>query len=293
LFRAFGLNVDSDLENQSLDYGARVLDVEIRLGKVPETLPNAHHMGPIYQVAPASFLLKLHKIARYLVLNGSQICIEPEPEASPDAVRLFLFGSVFGALLHQRGLLPLHGSAIQTRRGAVVIAGASGSGKSTIACAFSRRGYSVLTDEIAAIETGDSPVVLPGHPFLLLWADALRRMKLESAPLAHVRPGLEKFILPLGERFAKDPMPLHAIYVIEPTNFELSGPVPVKGLRKIETLIQNTYRPRFVEHMKLEQEHIKQITSVAERVPVARISRPRHGFAVEQLVDLLERHLDL
>ena len=95
--------------------------------------------GVLYQSAPRQFLLKISRVARYLVSDGNEIIVDPEPDADLSAIRLFLFGSAFGALLHQRGILPLHGSAIVTSRGAVVFAGVSGSGKSALACAFHRQ----------------------------------------------------------------------------------------------------------------------------------------------------------
>lgn len=47
-------------------------------------------------------------------------------------------------LLYQRGILPLHGSTIETPQGAVMFAGVSGSGKSTLAASFHAHGYAVL-----------------------------------------------------------------------------------------------------------------------------------------------------
>jgi hypothetical protein len=107
------------------------------LGPVPQALDDAKKKGVLYQISPDRFLLGLGKIARYLVSEGREIVIERVPGGSDDAVRVFLFGSVFGALLHQRGVLPLHGSAVMPSRGATIFAGPSGSGKSMLAAAAS------------------------------------------------------------------------------------------------------------------------------------------------------------
>jgi len=285
---AFGLRICSEIECEQLLPGAGQADVEIRLGHVPDSLESATPQGILYQCVTGKLLLNIDRVARYLVSDGNEILIHPAPDADLDAIRLFLFGSAFGALLHQRGILPLHGSAIITPRGAVVFAGLSGCGKSTIACAFHRKGYPVLADDLCAIDTGDSVRVMPGNPFLMLWADALQQMGLDRHGLRPARSELEKYILPLGEGFSTEAAPVHALYIIEATNSDLSAPTSIKGLRKIEALARSTYRPHFVEDMNLEGGHLRRITALAKRVAVRQINRPRSPSRLHELVDLLE-----
>ena len=263
----------------------------ICLGRVPDSLPVPVAHGVLYQVNARQFLLNIDCVARYLVSDGCEILIEPFPDADFDTIKLFLVGPVFGALLHQRGVLLLHASAIVSRSGAVVFAGLSGAGKSTLACAFHRKGYPVLTDDLCAISTGGSLLVAPGNPFLMLWADAIQGLEfgLDRPALRPARPNIEKYVLPLRDGFATEAAPLHAVYILEPSNSLLQGPTPIKGLAKIEALTRNTYRPRFVEQMSHEGNYLRQIAEVASRARVGRINWPRGSFQVDELTDLLER----
>ena len=287
-YNAFGLGICSEIEFDQLVPGAGKADVVVRLGQVPDRLKSPTGQGVLYQTVARQFLLNIDGVARFLVSNGSEILIDPAPNTDADTIRLFLFGSVFGALLHQRGVLLLHASAIVAPAGAVVFAGSSGCGKSTLACAFHQKGYLILADELCAIGTGVSLPVSPGNPFLMLWADALQRLGLDRLGLRAVRPNLEKYILPLGDDFATEATPLHAVYILEASNSRLSAPTPIKGLKKIEALTGTTYRPRFVEHMKHEGEHLRQITEVASRARVARVNRPHGSLQVDELVDLIQ-----
>src|SRR5271165_534370 len=106
-------------------------DVTIRAGSVSETLDQPYAVGVLYRAAPGRFLLSIPGIARYLALDGRMIVIDRAAGADDADVRVFLLASVFGALLHQRGVLPLHGSAVAAGPGAVLFLGASVSGKST------------------------------------------------------------------------------------------------------------------------------------------------------------------
>ena len=62
--------------------------------------------------------MNLSLVGRNLALWTKYRGIDPEndftaPGASSRNVRVFLLGSAFGALLHQRGLLPLHANAVE------------------------------------------------------------------------------------------------------------------------------------------------------------------------------------
>ncbi len=57
-----------------------------------------------------------------------------------DDVRLFLLGSVMGAVLHYRGVTPLHGNGFVHEGGAVLVLGNMGVGKSTLAAALVKKG---------------------------------------------------------------------------------------------------------------------------------------------------------
>ncbi|TGV75989.1 serine kinase, partial [Mesorhizobium sp. M2D.F.Ca.ET.145.01.1.1] len=90
-------------------------------------------------------------------------------------------------LLHQRGLLVLHASAIAvTGRGAIFM-GDKGAGKSTTASALIRAGHDLLTDDVVALDLANpnQPMIVPGFPQIKLAADAAAAISLGQA---QVRP---------------------------------------------------------------------------------------------------------
>ncbi len=292
LFRAWGLTITSCMDlPEFLPGSANPPDVDVCYGTVPDTLDDVHVRGVRFQVGPGRFLLTVDGIARYLVADGREIRIQKEAEAEGDAVRLFLQGSAFSALLHQRGALPLHAAAIRANGRAVLFCGASGVGKSTLAGAFFKRGYPVLADDICAVSPdGDNgPMVLPGFPRITLWADATRKLGEDPACLPKVRRNLEKYGLPLKGGFCSEPTPLDRIYLLNTINTDRFEMAPVQGMEKAYELVKNTYRFRFLDGPGRKAEHFKHCSTAGRHAVIRRVARPQNGFRIDELADLIER----
>lgn len=262
-------------------------DVDVRLGFAPERLRDPVLSGVFYQGTSDRFLLNFDGVARYLVSKGREVVVEVAPGAEPAMVRLLLLGAAFGSLLNQRRILTLHASAIGTPKGAVVFAGCSGIGKSTLAASFNKRGYPVLADEVCALSTGDFPRVLPGNPFLMLWADAVEKLNISHTGLRRARSALEKYVVPLGSGFVSEAVSLHRVYLIEATVSDAFRLGPVCGLAKIRTIQTACYKPWFVKGTDFEKQHARQITEIARQTQVSIISRPSGGFRLDELTDLV------
>jgi hypothetical protein len=290
LYRAFGLTIASGLPLPELPEAAGEPDVEIVTGRVPPQLPGAVRRGVRFQVAPGELLLQVDGVARYLARGGAQIVVDRAADAPPESVRLFLLGSVFAALLHERGVLPLSASAIATQRGAAVFMGLSGTGKSTLAAGFHQKGYRVLTDDLCAISfRAGAPMAWPAHPQLKLWPNVLERLGVDPAPLRRVRPELEKRALPLGDAFASEPLTPIRLYLLrgagKPNGVEL---LPVEGQGKIAKLGIHTYGSQFVEGLGSEASCFENLAMLAAALPIAAVTRPDGRFTLEELIDRIE-----
>src|SRR5215510_9302338 len=127
-YTAFGLCLATEFPCPELAPGRGSPDVRIRYGVVPAQLTAAKKIGAHYQAAPGQLLLTIDGVARFLVQDGAEIIVERAPESDDDSLRLFLLGSVIGALLQQRGTLTLHSSVIEVDGGCVGFMGHSGAG---------------------------------------------------------------------------------------------------------------------------------------------------------------------
>jgi len=294
-YKAYGLNIESALPCPELAPSRGVPDVRVRYGAVPDSLADATVKGWYYQARGNRLLLIIEDVARYLVSDGREIIIERAPGSRDNDVRLYLLGSAFGGLLHQRGVLPLHGSAIEVNGGAVVFLGPSGLGKSALAGAFYKRGYRVMTDDVCVLSISEEGilVVLPGYPQLKLWAEVARSLGENSLELGQVDPLVEKHGLPLRKGFCETPLPLRRLYVLttaETQKFELA---PLKGMEKLTALLNNTYRFCFLDGQGGKVLNFKQCATLAQHAAVSRVIRPGAPLLLDELADLLERDLAL
>lgn len=290
-YRAFGLNLRSRLPlPELLPGGDRSADVEIVVRDVPGTLPDAVHSGVRYQAAPGRLLLHVDGIARYLIEDGTRIAVQADEGADESAVRLFLLGSALGALLHQRGDLVLHGSAIVVDGKAIGFLGRSGIGKSTLAMEFRRRGRSVLTDDLCVVRPRQDGVLVaePGFPQSKLWLDSLHQLDLVPDGLRKIRAALEKRALPLAEGFAARGQPLERLYVLQPRPEEEITLEPLEGALKFELLRQNTYRMRFVGGTGRRAAHLGHGAALARQARITLVQRPAHRFRLRELADRIE-----
>ena len=286
---AFGFRISSDFDCPEFLKSEKGDDVHLAFGPVPGYLPESQMVGVGCAIATAQCLVDIPGVARYLIQNGDRISIERAVSAEIDAVNLFLLGTAFGALLHQRNVFPLHASAVETRRGAVAFVGPSGAGKSTLAAALYQRGYRILADDICAIEASGTVSVLPAGPYLMLWRDALNELGLNPDNFRRVRQSLEKFYLPARNGFTAQSVPLHAIYELQPENSGDIALTPVRGVGRLRTLTQNTFRKQFVDPMGLTESHSNLVIGTAGAGKVVCVRYPRRQTPVQALADLLER----
>ena len=194
-YKVYGLNLCSELELPELTpVQGSLADVTIGFGMVPEHLPEVTGSGILFEAAENDFLFRFEGIGRYRVQKGSRIVMQVERAALPSEIRLVLLGSVMGALLQQRGMLALHGSAVTDGRQTVIFSGQSGVGKSSLAAGLHELGYSVIADDISVIvQNGKHGFsVENGIPHLKLWKDVLLHLN-QVTDLPKVRPELEKY----------------------------------------------------------------------------------------------------
>jgi len=275
-YALFGLSLTSELQLPGFPEAGEGAPVTVRFG------PVAVQDKPV-AVAEGALVLSVPEVGRFRIAGGEEILIDPAPDASRRNLRVYLLGSAMGALLHQRGILPLHANAVAHGARAVAFAGRSGAGKSTLAAWFAAHGREVLCDDVCAIgrDQAGAPLVLPGVPRLRLWSDALARSGRDSADYERSFDGQDKYDVPVTPAMEAAPRPLAACYLLDEAGEGAPGIERLSPGEAAEALVANTYRGSFVRLLGLGERHFAQCVALARTVPVYR-ARRRWG---EQLFD--------
>lgn len=223
-------------------------------------------------------------VARYEARAGREIIVDAFPGADPAAVRLFLLGTMMGAVMMQRGHLVLHGNAFRIGDDCAVVVGSSGAGKSTLAAEFARRGLDVLSDDVVPVD--ENGMALTGYPRIKLWDDALERLGVPTEGLARIHTSHEKFQLPL-ERTRTAPARLRWIYVLERhagPNLELA---PVRGSLSFSLLHEHTYRNELIHGAEPVAQHLQQCARLVAAARITRVTRPAATMTAEATADAI------
>ncbi len=287
-YHAYGLDILSQLPVTGFEPAEiRNADVTIRLADVPTSLPDAVNKGVLYQSTETEFLLQIDNVARFHVRNGHEIVVQLLGKSAPGDISAFISGTVLGALMHQRRMLPIHASTVVYKDKCLLFAGVSGSGKSTLATAVIGAGGSLVADDISVIDfSGDKPSVCPAFPMMRIWEDSLKHFGIPFRDFEPVREELRKFYMPVS-RFHRTQTPIHQIFILGTHNKEAIEIKNLQGVDKFRVLKKHTYLFRGIPKTGLEQNHFMLVNRLAMQVPVTLITRPNDSFDTTRLMDIL------
>jgi len=174
-----------------------------RVGELPATLPEGEAAGFAAEARPGQLLFVVEGTGRFRATGGALIEFVADPGADEGKLRLFLLGTARGALIHQRGELPLHAATLVPpgRNAAIAICGPSGAGKSTLAAELSRRGWVLVADDTTRITwNGGEAVAWPSRDSIKLWRDAFESSGIDVSRLERVARDLDKYYVRVPAR---------------------------------------------------------------------------------------------
>ena len=281
-YSSYGLTLRSEIPLPELVEAGPVPtpDVEIVSGPVPWE----------EAVGEDSVVGQFQDLVRFKVTPG-RVTVETLQEVEDVVVRTRLLGEIFATLLRQRGLLVLHACAVEGRGGAVCFIGESGWGKSTLAEAFRRRGYALLTDDVAAIEVGSAgrPLVVPSYPQIRLRQDAASHFSPDGSGLSPIWRNGPKMARTEIE-MARGPVPLAAAYFLEPEFAERTSVSDVAAQDAVVRLITHTRARTLIQTNTpgLLAQHLQQCTDFVREVRPRVLERRRSFEALGDVVRAVE-----
>jgi len=238
-------------------------------------------------------LLYINDVAVYKIYKGSDVFINAHSNSDKDSIQLFLNGSVLGAVLHQRGIMPFHGSSFIFKYRGVLICGNSGVGKSSVVAAFCQDEGRLVNDDITPICFDNERIMMvPLCTKVKLWDDAISLLQLDKNGLKKIRPSLNKYYVSgFARQEEKQPL-LHTFIVLRThnqNNFEIKRP---QGIERFNYLRHNIYRKVYLKGMpQTERKYFGQLLTAATLLDVVVVFRPQTSNALETMRYIREQVL--
>lgn len=292
-YRAYGLQIHSQLPLPAPVSAPGTADVIIRIGKIEGELPGLKDSSSVLRASPEEICCEFKNAGRFSVARGKEIIIEPFDGVPAEMLVQWVQGAALSLVLHQRGFLVMHSSAVAIDNKAVIFVGESGWGKSTTAAALHARGHRLLADDVVAIraEPGNITVV-PGFPHLKLLPQSVEFLGEDFASMPGVGAHEEKRLRSARERFTPEPVPLEYLFVLAEADrcmIEPLGPQPA-----IVELLRHAFVARLTEFLKLTDSatsHFANCTQVIKDASVCALKRPKTFDQLPAMIDMIEQRV--
>ena len=192
---------------------------------------------------------------------GDRAVLYTAPEWTGEVPRFF-YGTMTSGMLTYRGLVPLHGTAVELDGEGVVICGPSGAGKSSVAASLLLRGAKLISDDLTVLDVSkplQPPMMSAGRRHLRLYpaiAEALAEAL--GARLAPSHEGKLAVLPPCVD--ASQPVPLRHVLLLGDNQVPQGVPALVR------TLESHLFRPRTVPRLPGHPLRLARLRFVAQHL---------------------------
>lgn len=294
----YGFSVCTQQTFRFLRSGGGAEELEIAVAKEPRMRPGVQPLadwmlaGTQYQARAT--LYRVERGFEFWATDAGAFHVDPEnglievPDADDAIVReQRLWGiPVMLCYLH-RGDFSLHAAAVEIGSGAVLFAAPSRYGKTTLALAFHRHGYRVLSEDLVCCRSDSSCDVLPGPALVRMRTDVYDGSPPPGTHVVVARPDRIYLGLDDDRKGSSAPVPIKGIVFLREADElriePVSASVALTDIWHLNfRLATNEFRAR----------SFRQLTRLAGAVPFWNVYRPLRLESLEATVALVAEHFD-
>ena len=225
------------------------------------------------------YFLEVDDIARYYVEGKDHITIEKLANTTEKDVVAFLIDTVLTVVLLKLNRFVFHASAISGPRGAVMICGHAGIGKSAIALRLIDQGYGFIEDDRCLLQWDEASkkVLIHNHlPFIDVWSNDKKKIEhIEGATILHaIRDQISKLRVDVQSFVDTAPVPLDKVIILTTQNDIMSPNIKkLSGLAKCSWVKGFTHMEHLIPYVSDASLHFGYIMNLLSTVPVISVRR--------------------
>lgn len=286
-YNIYGMKMITDYTFRQLvpfeENGNEYPEIVVMSGVVPEKI---RKFGTGFWEFGSRYSWLSNSTAWIVVEDGCKIIYELKEGADSASLNSYLLGWGMSMLALQRGILAIHCSAVATEDGALLIAGESGAGKSTLTNAFLEKGYRLMADDMAFVETkpGGKTMAYPAFPYQKLCRNVVEEKKYDLSKLIYINEQKDKFLVPYEGEFRLEPMPVKGFLMLGVGKYDEVIVEEKKGLQGFYVIVNNLFLRHLLREDKYKPEIGEPCLKMAANVPVAYLGRPIEGNTTGDVV---------
>ena len=244
-------------------------DVKIEISDSRKVVENPLYDDGFFRLNQNEFSMDVEDVGSFYASGGNYISLVLNPEASIANIELYLNGSTYGAILHQRKIMPMHGSCFVYDNMGIMLCGESGAGKSSLTAAFVIDGNDFLTDDVTPVLFSNNQAhIWTMSDRIKLWEDSLKQLNQNKADLHKIDPETEKFYYPL-ESYKDSTFRLNHIFLLEKHDRSNIDFQEIEGAEKIMALRKEIYRLEYMQGMpENEAFYFKNLVEISNNMTI-------------------------
>ena len=298
-YKIYGLVIESEVEIMQLikaddeDISDAVIRQESCRQEVEEYLEKKGATKKRYEIG-LDYSCFENKGGFYVVSGGKEILFECREGYTPEMVTSWLTGFALSMLLLQMRILAIHCSAVSCgEKGAILIAGDPGAGKSSTTKKLLEKGLRLMADDVAALRLeDDKAVVYPAFPYQKLCRNEVENRNLDLNDLIYINEDKDKFLVPVKEEFEFSPQNLKCMVYLVVGNVDEVQVKKLTGISQLFGLKNNL----FLHRLKGEWENSKEVGELCLKLaglcPVYMIVRPANVDSQQKIADIVQGIID-
>jgi hypothetical protein len=181
------------------------------------------------------------------------------------------------------GDLPLHGAAVEVGGAAVLLAGPSRHGKTSLTLGFGRKGHRILSDDLVRIRITQGPMVFPGPAGLRVRSDMIGAMGSQGLRRVGGDDDRDFVVIDPSRRGSGGPVPIAAIVLLK----DEADAVRVEPVQRHQATQDLWLLSLHLPTLEARADKFGNLSALADTVPTFNLFRPFLPDALDATVDAI------
>lgn len=260
--------------------------VAVEFGPVPSTLPSVTRTGSQFQAGRTQVLVDMGEHG-HMLIERDRVLLEERTRPHLSEIDFYLYGFVPRIIRILREEYSLHASAAVHGTGAVALVGHSNAGKSTTTMGLVRRGHMLVVDDVLPVDLSPEGVFVHGWERPLhLREEAADRLGFGLAERRDQPSGIKVRTSAGG---LDRPIPLSVLMELVPDAGSQRVTLTwLAGAQRAAVVIAHSDAAYLASADGRHASFFRWAAEVADRVPVARVTRPTAGWHLDEVLDAVD-----